>query len=104
MVINPDKVRVYLDSLRKEEDLGNKTYNHYLQAIDTFFNWCVKSKKILSNPVSGLARLNNATDVRHQRRAMTPVEVEKLVATAMQSQRSIQCQSPEQRARIYTMA
>jgi hypothetical protein len=28
--VNPDKVRVYLDSLRKEEDLGNKTYNHYL--------------------------------------------------------------------------
>ena len=35
---------------------------------------------------------------------LTPVEIEKLVSAARVSQRSIQCQSPEKRARIYTVA
>jgi len=102
--INSDGVQNFLELVRKSEDLGNKTYNHYLQAIDTFLNWCVKSKRIVSNPIVGLDRLNNAVDVRHQRRALTTEEVELLVTKARTSGKYIQCQSPEQRARVYTVA
>ena len=98
--INSDSVQNFLELVRKSEDLGNKTYNHYLQAIDTFLNWCVKSKRIISNPIVGLKRLNNAVDVRHQRRALTTEEVEMLVAKARTSGKYIQCQSLEQRARV----
>lgn len=60
-------VTTYLRSLRKSGDLGPRTYNHYLQAIDTFFNWCVTTKRLLTNPLMGVERLNVEVDVWHKR-------------------------------------
>ncbi len=102
--VNSEDVVEFLETLREDEDLGHKTYNHYLRAIDTFLNWCVRGKRLASNPVIGAERLNTETDVRHQRRALSPDEVTRLVDTARSSDRLIQCLSAEQRARIYTIA
>ena len=66
--IDGEPVQAFLRKLRREEDLGHRTYNHYLQAMDAFCYWCLASKRLIANPIIGLERLNTATDVRHKRR------------------------------------
>jgi site-specific recombinase XerD len=102
--IDAEAVQKYLRSRRKDEETGHRTYNQYLQAIGTFCNWCVTTKRLLTNPMLGIERLNTAVDVRHARRALTAEEVSSLVASARSSGISIQRFTGEQRARIYLMA
>ena len=102
--IDGEAVQKYLRSRRKEEQTGHRTYNQYLQAFGTFLNWCVTSKRLLVNPMLGIEQLNQAVDVRHPRRALSPEEVSRLIASARASGISIQRFSPEHRARIYLMA
>ena len=68
--LDAEKVEEALKDIRHEDDLGARTYNHYLQAIDEFGKWLVSSKRLVSNPVAGINRLNAETDVRHKRRAI----------------------------------
>ena len=72
--IDGEQVQSVLRSLRKSDGIGHRTYNHYIQAFDTFCNWCVVTKRLLSNPILGLERLNTAVDVRHARRALSAEE------------------------------
>ena len=102
--VDGEAVQKYLRGLRKDEDLGHKTYNHYLQGLDSFFNWCVGSKRLLSNPLLGLERLNTAVDVRHPRRALSGDEVAQLVAAARASGVTFERYTGEQRARVYLMS
>jgi integrase len=96
-----ERVQDYLRSLRSTENLGARTYNHYLQAFDAFLNWCVRTKRLIANPLVGLERLNSEVDVRHPRRALSPAEVDRLIAATRKSGKRIQRMSPEQRARAY---
>jgi integrase len=89
-------------SLRKTEKIGPKTYNHYLQAIDAFCNWCVATKKLIVNPLAGIERLNPDVDVRHKRRARSKAEFALLLKSARESGIRIQRFTGEQRTRIYT--
>lgn len=100
----PETVQLYLRSQRKTEKLGHKTYNHYLQALDSFCNWCVSTRRLLSNPLRGLERLNTSLDVRHARRALTAEDVSRLVDSARSSGVVIQGFTGEQRARIYLLS
>ena len=102
--IEGEAVQTFLRSLRKADDLGPRTYNHYLQAMDAFCNWCVVSKRLLSNPILGLERLNAAVDVRHARRALTSEEFCKLIESARASVVRIQGYTGEERARIYILS
>ena len=103
--IEPEAVQTFLRSLRKEEDgIGPRTYNLYLEAMDSFLNWCVTAKRLLTNPLAGLERLNTAVDVRRKRRALTADELGKLVASARASGLRIQKFTGEERARIYILS
>ena len=102
--IDPEKVQAFLRSLRTTEDIGHRTYNQYLQAIGTFCNWCVTTKRLPSNPLAEIERLNTAVDVRHARRALTTEEVAKLVQSARTSGVRVQGYSGEERARIYLVS
>jgi hypothetical protein len=64
----------------------------------------VSSKRLPSNPVAGIDRLNVETDVRHKRRALTPVEVARLVRAARESGCEVQGYPGELRARVYLMS
>ena len=99
-----EKVEACLKQVRLSDDLGARTYNHYLQAIDEFGKWLVESKRLIANPVAGIERLNAETDVRHQRRALSPEEVSRLVESARSSGEDIQGYSGELRARAYLMS
>ncbi len=102
--LNAEKVEASLKEIRDEDDLGARTYNHYLQAIDEFSKWLVSSRRLALNPVAGISRLNAETDVRHKRRALSPEEVSQLVESARSSVEDIQGYSGELRARAYLVS
>ena len=81
-----------------------RTFNHYLQAADAFGKWLVATKRIPSNPLAGIDRLNSETDVRYKRRALSAEEVSRLVESARSSGEIIQGYHGEQRARAYLMS
>ncbi len=102
--IQSEPVQVFLRSLRKTEDISPRTYNHYIQAMDSFCNWCMMTKRLLANPLLGLERLNTEVDIRRQRRALTADEVGQLIASARNSKKKISRVPGEQRARVYFLA
>jgi len=99
--ITREPVEQCLRELRETDGIGHRTFNHYVQAIDSFCNWCVERRRLLSNPLKGLQRLNPEVDVRHPRRALSPEEVSKLIAATRSSGKKAQNLAPEMRCRIY---
>ncbi len=101
--IKIESVEMVLQGMLKDDEIGHKTYNHYVSSMQQFCNWMVP-KRMLQNPLSGIKKLNTEVDIRHKRRALTPDEFQKLVQSARTSEISIQCYSGEERARIYTIS
>jgi integrase len=102
--LSVESVEDFLATIAAADDLGNRTYNYYVQAIDEFCRWLVETKRATTNPLLGLKRLNTEVDVRRRRRALKPEEVQKLVKSARESDESIQCFDGESRARLYVLA
>jgi integrase len=104
--INTDAVEEFLADYRARKNIGSRTFNHYVQAVDGFGNWLAhpKRKHLDSNPFAGIDRRNPRTDVRHQRRALTISEVCLLIKTARDSSYKAETYDGEIRARIYEMA
>ncbi|GAA4470059.1 hypothetical protein GCM10023156_62980 [Novipirellula rosea] len=101
-----DDVEDFMTEHQEDKDISNRTYNHYLQAIDSFGNWLAHPKRriIQTNPFAGIPRRNAEIDIRHQRRALTAEEFTRVLAAARNSGISVQCYSGEVRARIYTLS
>ena len=104
--LNADELEAFMAEYQEDHDIGNRTYNHYLQAVDSFGNWLAhpKRKLVRSNPFAGVDRRNAEIDVRHPRRALTPKEFRLLLSAARKSGFSVQCFTGEERARIYTLS
>jgi site-specific recombinase XerD len=102
--LDAEKAEECLKALRQAEDLGARTYNHYLQAVDEFGKWLAATKRLPVNPLAGIDRLNSETDVRHQRRALSPKEVASLVNSARGSGEIVQGYDGELRARAYLVS
>jgi len=99
-----DRAQATLWAMRKKQNWGHRTYNHYVQALQTFCNWCVTTQRLLTNPLSGLDRLNIEVDIRHKRRALSPEEIVKLIEAARASRKRVESYRSELRARLYLMA
>jgi site-specific recombinase XerD len=102
--IDAEVVEECLKKIKKDDNLGYRTYNHYLQSFVAFCRWLVARGRMASNPLVRLEPLNSEVDVRHPRRALTAEEFGKLVRSALSSKQEIQCFDGEQRARIYTLS
>jgi integrase len=102
--ITREAIQNGLRDYKKREDVGNRTYNHYLQAMDGFCNWCVSTDRLIRNPIIGMDRMNAAEDVRHQRRSLSPVEIFQLIESARTSGERVQNYTGAQRARVYLLA
>ena len=102
--LDGESIQAYLRELLDDDEIGHRTYNHYLQAVDSFANWLVATKKLAANPLVGMKRLNTEEDIRHQRRALTSEEFSKLIKSARESSELIQCFDGETRARIYILS
>ena len=96
-----ERVQAFLDDLCQNQGCGRRTHNHYVQAVNGFCRWLIDTKRLATNPLSTLPRLNAQVDIRHKRRALSPEEVGALIAATRASGRDVQCYSPELRARLY---
>jgi integrase len=95
--ISASKAQRYLAELRidtKDEKekikkgISAQTFNYYLRAINQFCSWMIQDRRASENPLQFLKGLNVRTDRRHDRRALTPDEVRRLLeATQAQPER-----------------
>lgn len=101
-----DAVETFLTQHCQEEDIGHRTYNHYLQAVDSFGYWLAHPKRrvLERNPFAGIPRRNAETDVRHLRRALLPAEIGLVIETARNSSYLVQGYDGLTRARIYLLS
>jgi integrase len=78
--ISANKAQVYLANLRNNgSGISAQTFNFYLQAIKQFCRWMVQERRASENPLQYLKRLNVRTDRRHDRRALEPDEIRRLL-------------------------
>ena len=66
---------------RSEEDMSARSRNRYRSALVGFLNWCRDSGRVRAHELNRLPKADERADPRRQRRAMTEVELTKLLAT-----------------------
>jgi RNA polymerase sigma factor (sigma-70 family) len=86
------------------EPADNRTYNHYVQAVQQFGGWLTEQRRLSTNPFRGLTTLNPRLDVRRKHRALSPDEFTRLIESARNSGETIQSFTGEERARIYLLS
>ncbi len=62
-------------------DLAPRTVNTHRAALVAFCNWAVKNSRLTTNPLDGLSKADES-EVRRQRRALTPEEITALLQAA----------------------
>ncbi len=67
---------------RKSEGMSASTRNAYAEALTGFCNWAVANRRLATNPLARLAKADEKSDRRRQRRAMTEAELVKLLEVA----------------------
>jgi len=78
--INPDDMSHFLGSLR-QSGMAAKTQNEYLAAAKTFCNWCVRTRRLASNPLTSVVKTRDV-EKTYQRRALTLEEAKRLLGVA----------------------
>ncbi len=67
---------------RQDEGMGAVTRNGYREAWITFGNWCVRNRRLMSNPFAGVPKADAKADPRRKRRALTESELVQLLDLA----------------------
>ncbi len=81
----PDLERSKLErwlALQVVEGISARSRNAYRTAAVSFVHWAVSTTRIIANPFTGIPKVNEKTDPRRQRRALTEDELAKLLAVA----------------------
>ena len=98
--ISASSVQKYLAELRKDKVVEEKagldktdkkikqgisaqTFNFYLQAVKQFCRWMVQDQRASESPLQHLQKINVKADRRHDRRALEPAEIQKLLSAAV---------------------
>jgi integrase len=70
--------------LREQTDAGMSagTRNGYRRACVSFANWCVRTNRLVTNPITHVATADEHTDRRRTRRALTTDELDRLLDAA----------------------
>ncbi len=79
--IKAESIQLWV-TLRTDENMSPRTVNTYTGSLRAFVRWCVADGRMLSDPLVTLAKLDETTDVRRVRRALTEDEVIKLLDIA----------------------
>jgi len=80
--LTPGRVRAGIADLKRVRDISVTTSNRHLRAVMGLSRWLVREGRMESDPLVGLSGGNPATDRRHERRALSPEEVSRLIAAA----------------------
>ena len=67
---------------RQAEGMSARTRNAYLQTARGFGKWCVQAERLASNPLVRIAKADEKSDRRRQRRSMTESELVTLLQVA----------------------
>lgn len=92
----------FLGDLRRQ-GRSAQTHNHYLKSAKAFTRWLVRDRRTLVDPLAHLSKLNVRTDRRHDRRALSPEEVGRLLDAARNGKRVEGISGPD-RAMMYALA
>ena len=101
--LSPSAVANYLRE-RRQGGMGTATSNGYLSGIKSFTNWLVKDRRLPSNPLTHLAKLNDRADIRHERRASSSIDLGLLISAAETSQKKFRGLDGSTRAMLYRLA
>jgi len=102
--ISASKVHQYLARLRTGPNgISIQTSNFYLRAIKQFCKWMVDDQRANKSPVEHLKGLNTRTDQRHDRRALEPDEIRRLLKTTQAGPERLGVSGPD-RAVLYRVA
>ncbi len=74
-------VQAHLADLRGG-GLSAESVNHYVRALKGFARWMVRDGRAADDPLASLTLLNSRTDRRHDRRALEPDELRRLLDAA----------------------
>jgi len=73
-----------LDMRNGAENISAQTFNFYLQAIKQFCRWMVQDGRASESPLKHLKKIRVlSTDKRHDRRALEPDEIRRLLETTI---------------------
>ena len=67
---------------RSDDGTAPRTLNNIIATVKGFCGWCVETKRIDTNPVQSVKRVDQSGDRRRNRRALMPMEVERLLLVA----------------------
>lgn len=74
MDVQPSRIQKYLSDEMQAGRIGQRTANHYIRAIKTFFTWMVQDGRCVNSPVQFLKMLT-VTNIKKVRRSLTVAEV-----------------------------
>lgn len=104
MVVDDDGKPVGdIDGKPKRRKIGVATSNHHLAAVRSFTRWLVRDRRMPSDPLSHLSRLNPKADVRRERRPLDAKEFAAFIAAA-RANKPFRGLSGESRAMLYLVA
>ena len=101
--ISASKVQRYIAILRDNDTISASTSNHYLQRVKQFSKWMVLDGRVDQSPVEHLQPINSSSDKRHQRRAIEPDELRRLLEVTRVAKRRYGMDGRE-RALLYKLA
>ena len=112
--VQPSAVITFLASLRKPSKAAKgrelpgrsiTTINYYLTAIKGFTRWLWRDRRTAVDPLAGIAKLANAgSEIRHGRRDFSPEELDWLLRSARNSNRTFRGLSGLDRFYLYLTA
>jgi len=100
-VINGKKVKV--PKLKDLGEISAQTYNFYLKAVKQFCKWMVLDGRASESPVKHLQTINVRADRRHDRRALEPDEIRRLLEATKAAPKRFGM-TGRQRAMLYRFA
>src|SRR5262249_16639846 len=66
----------------KSKKIGPETINQHFETARAFCRWCVKRKRIATNALVDVEKIDASADIRRQRRALTTDELDALLNLA----------------------
>ena len=85
--LKAEKVEAWLATSRRG-GMSNRTSNSYLSSGKAFCAWMKITGYVSENPLSRLGKVNEAVDIRHERREPTDAELGTLIAVARASKKT----------------
>jgi integrase len=97
--------RATVEALRAQlrQGRGIATSNHYLTAMKGFTRWLVRDGRAAADPLAFLSKLNPETDIRVQRRCLSPQDFAAVLAAA-RAGKALHGLSGPDRAVLYIVA